>query len=344
MDIREERGKAIAAMGRVKKTKQELIYEVPSQSGPGAYLVNLASGELACTCPAYEERQKACKHVYAVAYTVVQQENADGSVTVTETVTVARQRKTYPQNWTAYNAAQTNEQDKFQELLRDLCAGIPEPHVQRRGRPSVPLADAIFAAAFKVYSGFSGRRFMSDLRESHKRGMISRVPHYNSIFNYLEDDGLTPILVNLIRQSSAPLAGVEVDFAVDSSGFSTSRFTRWYDHKYGALRTKADWVKAHVICGVRTHIITAIEIGEKTAGDSPFLAPLVKTTAKMFSIFEVSADKAYVSDKNTNSIASFNATPFIPFRSNVKGNGSVLWEHLYHYFMFNKAEFLQHHL
>lgn len=46
---------------------------------------------------------------------------------------------------------------------------------------------------------------MSDLRESHRRGMISRVPCYNSIFNYLEDEGLTPILRELIRQSSCPL-------------------------------------------------------------------------------------------------------------------------------------------
>jgi hypothetical protein len=91
----------------------------------------------------------------------------------------------------------------------------------------LPLADAVFASAFKVYSCFCGRRFMSDLRESHKRGMISRVPHYNSIFNYLENEGLTPVLLELIRRSSLPLASVEVDFAVDSSGFGTTRYTRW---------------------------------------------------------------------------------------------------------------------
>jgi len=79
------------------------------------------------------------------------------------------------------------------------------------------------------------------LRESHKRGLISRVPHYNSIFNYLEDEGLTDILKTLVRQSSLPLASVETDFALDSSGFGTSRFTRWYDQKYGRMREKAEW-------------------------------------------------------------------------------------------------------
>ena len=35
-------------------------------------------------------------------------------------------------------------------LLRDLCAGLPEPE-QKRGRPRLPLRDAVFAAVLKVY-------------------------------------------------------------------------------------------------------------------------------------------------------------------------------------------------
>jgi hypothetical protein len=114
------------------------------------------------------------------------------------------------------------------------------------------LSDAIFSATFKVYSTVSARRFMSDLRESHTRGFITRVPHYNSIFNYLENPELTPILRELITQTSLPLKAVEVDFAVDSSGFTTSRFIRWFDHKYGTVREEHDWVKCHLICGVKT--------------------------------------------------------------------------------------------
>lgn len=346
MDVREERGLQIANSGKVKKTKHDHIWDVPSQSGPGSYWVNLEGEEPTCSCPDYELRSKPCKHIYAVAYAVVTQQNSDGSVTVSETLTVTK-RKTYPQNWPAYNAAQTHEQDKFQELLRDLCAGIQEPKVQRRGRPSLPLSDAIFSAVFKVYSCFSGRRFMSDLRESHTRGLISHIPHYNSIFNYLEDEGLTPILRDLIRQSSLPLAGIEVDFAVDSSGFSTSRFTRWYDQKYGRMREKADWVKAHVICGVKTNVITAIEIGEQSANDAPFLKPLVETTGKAFTISEVSADKAYGSFKNYDTIEATGGKPFIAFRghstSETVSKRGGLWEQMYHYFMFKRDEFLSHY-
>jgi len=110
---------------------------------------------------------------------------------------------------------------------------------------------------------------MSDLRESHERGHIGKTPHYNSIFRYLESDSLTPILRDLVTESSLPLKAVETDFAVDSSGFTTSKFFRWYDHKYGRVREKHDWVKAHLICGVRTNVVTAIEIADRRSKRQP---------------------------------------------------------------------------
>lgn len=344
MNAREQRGKQIAEAGKIKKNGNTR-WLVPSQSSNARYFVDIANVEQPiCTCPDFEERQLPCKHIYAVAYVVVQEQNPDGSVTVTETVTVtATKRKTYPQNWRAYNAAQTGEQDKFQELLRELCDGIQEPVIQRRGRPSLPLRDAVFASTFKVYSCFSGRRFMSDLRESHRRGMISRVPCYNSIFNYLEDEGLTAILLELIRQSSLPLASVETDFAVDSSGFGTTRYTRWFDHKYGKMQKQAQWLKAHIICGVKTNIITAVTIGEERSGDSPVLPSLLNSTAKSFTISEVSADAAYGSAANVSAIASHNGTPFIAFKRNSTGKASVLLQQMFGYFMYKREEFLQHY-
>jgi hypothetical protein len=122
----------------------------------------------------------------AVRYIIERQENPDGSTTVTETFEITK-RETYRQDWPKYNAAQTNEQDLFQTLLRDLCVGIQTPPQKGRGQRRLPLSDALFAATFKVYSTVSGRRFMSDLRESKERGFIEKVPHYNSIFNYLEN-------------------------------------------------------------------------------------------------------------------------------------------------------------
>ena len=132
----------------------------------------------------------------------------------TETVKVTR--KTYSQNWPAYNAAQTQEKSQLQALLYELCRNLPEPE-QRRGRPRLSLADIIFASTFKIYSTVSGRRFQSDLQEAKRRGFLSKMPSYNSVFRYLEAEALTPYLYELIATSAMPLKVVESDFAVDSS-------------------------------------------------------------------------------------------------------------------------------
>ena len=137
----------------------------------------------------------------------------------------------------------------------------------------------IFSATFKVYSTVSARRFMCDLRAAQEKGFIAKAPHYNSIFNYLENPELTPVLKTLITQSSLPLQSVETDFAADSSGFMTSRFTRWFDHKYGVEKAKADWVKCHLMCGVKTNIVTAVEIHSQHAADTKMLPALAEATA-----------------------------------------------------------------
>lgn len=340
MDLRQQRGMELAATRRIRQNAG--VFVVPSATGTGSYNVNLDPEAPTCNCPDFETRGQRCKHIWAASYVMEREENPDGSTTVTETLTVVKQRKTYPQNWAVYNEAQTNERDRFQVLLRDICAGLPTP-APKNGRPPLPLSDAIFAIVFKVYSTLSQRRFMSDLRIAHTAGLISRVPHFNSISNYLENASLTAILRSMIEQSSLPLKSVEVNFAVDSSGFSTSRFVRWFDHKYGKERQEHDWVKVHAVCGVKTNIVTAIEIREKTAGDMRLLPPLVSATAKNFRISEVSADKGYSSAENLQHITDLGATPYISFKSNATGMRGGIWEKAFHYFQFNREEFLQHY-
>ena len=111
---------------------------------------------------------------------------------------------------------------------------------------------------------------------------MSTSPCYNSINNYMEREELTPYLKWLITQSSLPLKSIEVDFAVDASGFSTCQYVRWYDEKYGKEQSERDWVKAHIMCGVTTNIVTAAEISGAHSSDHNFFAPLVNETARHF--------------------------------------------------------------
>jgi hypothetical protein len=93
----------------------------------------------------------------------------------------------------------------------------------------------------------------------------------NTILKYFELKSMTRYLRQLIIQSSLPLCKVETVFAIDSTGLSTSRFGRWVDRRYGKaeVRDKRQWIKIHVICGVLTNIITAVEVSGPNAADSP---------------------------------------------------------------------------
>lgn len=341
-ESRQQRGLEIAAVSKIERKGAAFL--VPSQSGKGRYTVIPDDDKPHCSCPDHTDGGHKCKHLFAVEYVMKRERNADGTTTVTETVTVQKTvQRVYSQNWSAYNAAQTSEKQKFQELLRELCSGISEPVRPKNGRPRLPIQDALFSAAFKIYSTVSGRRFMTDLRDAHAKGFISKVPHFNSIFNYLENPELTPILRALITQSSLPLKALEVDFACDSSGFTTSRFHRWFDHKYGAVRQQHEWVKVHLMCGVRTHIVTAVEIKDKDASDTKLLPALVDATAENFTLNEVSADKGYGSVKNYKAIQYHGATPYIAFKSIHNGHAGGLWQRMFHYYQFNRTEFLNHY-
>lgn len=196
---------------------------------------------------------------------------------VEETDDQPKPRKTYSQNWQAYNKAQMNEKWRFIELLYELCKGIDDiPRKDGAGRNRIPLSDMVFAVVFKTYAGVSGRRFSSDLQEAKRRGFITQAPHFNSLYNYLETEDMFYILKGLIRESASPLKAVEMDFAVDSSGFAKGQSKiGWQTAKYeGQTISVKDWLKCHLICGVLTNIVTSVEITDSNAHDSPFFKPL----------------------------------------------------------------------
>ena len=353
MDIRQQKGIAIANKATIKRDGN--LYLVPSQSGKGKYKVDPQAQS--CSCPDFDFRQDKCKHIYAVEHTIERTKTTiteDGKTTVTETVKVTR--KTYPQVWPAYNKAQTQEKRLFLYLLNQLCQGVGSPAQHGAGQRRLPLEDMIFAMAFKVYSTVSGRRFMTDLRDAHSKGYLLELPSYNSMFDYFQMEMLTPYLLMLIEESSLPLKAIESDFAVDSTGLSTGIHQRWVEHKWGAIRsqyvdlgdtTRRDWIKVHLMCGVTTNVVTAVKVTDNHAADCPQFEALVETTAQNFVMDEVSADKAYLSNKNLKAVASHAATPYIPFKTDSTitkdKKQTQLWKQMFHYFSYNQEKFMEHY-
>jgi transposase len=344
MNDREQRGLALAALYRIEPKDGKWI--VPSQTGNGTrYEVDPSPTHPTCTCPDHRDRGDKCKHMFEVEFTLTRERAADGLETIERTFTV-REKITYKQDWPNYNRAQAQEKRLFLQMLADVCRGIPEPPPARTGRPPIRLADMVFSVVYKVYSTVSPRRFTTDLEDAATNGFIAKAPHFNSVIRQMDGPGLTPILKRLIVEKSKPLASVGQDFAGDSSGFTTCRFVKWFDHKYGTVREKHGWVKTHIMCGVKTNIAAAVEIKDRNASDPVQLPELIKRTAETFSMREVSLDKVYASYDNYDAIEGVGAMPYIPFKSIHNGRGpghGSLWAKMYHFIQYNNEEFMRHY-
>lgn len=342
MNGREQKALEIAAKSKIRRKGGKWV--VPSQSGNGTqYQVDALVQQ--CTCPDYETRGQTCKHMFAVEYVIERERSVTQTVSADSTTTTVTEtvKLRYKQMWPAYNSAQVNEKARFLSLLYELCAGVDEP-IQTMGRPRLSMADMIFASTYKVYSTVSSRRFMTDLKDACARRYIARVPHYNSIIGYLEKEELTPYLKRLITESSLPLKAIESDFAVDASGFSTATYSRWFSAKYGKEMDQHDWIKVHLMCGVKTNIVTSVEISGANVHDTNMFAPLVNATAKHFDVAEVSADKAYSNRANLTVVENKGIKPYIDFKKNTKPTGKVdIWHRMFHYYQMNREDFYQHY-
>ncbi len=308
------------------------IFTVKSQSGYGLYKVE-DSGEWKCNCPDYITRGGECKHILATRYYLeVQRETITG--TISEKIPIAPS-----QAWSAYNKAQVMEGEIFEKLLRELCDTIPEPEYEF-GRPTIPIADQVFCAVMKSYSMMSSRRAHTFLRDAEKNGTLTHAPHFNQVSKTLLKREITSVLQKLIRKSAIPLASIESDFAIDSSGFSTSKFNAYCGAKHGVKKTH-DWIKAHICTGVITNVVTDVVITDGHGADSPQFEGLLRGTAESFEISEVSADKAYSSRLNHDVAIEVGGQALIPFKSNANGKkqGSKAWKNAYHYFQLHRDEF-----
>jgi transposase len=335
---RDARGKEIADQGNQIKRINDHSFKVKSQSGKGVYEVKQTKDGMACTCPDFTYRGGRCKHIASIRYYLEVEKDTPHGI-IHEKVHL-----TYAQAWDAYNAAQQTEIKLFDELLKDLVQAISEPEPQTMGRPRLSLQETLFCAIQKVYSQLSSRRAYSLFQNATDKGQISHPLNFNAPSNLFKTPEMTPILHKLIALSALPVAGLETDFAVDSTGFRTTTFSAYSGAKYGQTK-EHHWLKAHLCTGIKTNIVAAISITDENGADSPQFGPLVKQTAQGFTIDEISADLAYSSRANLQTVENVGGKAYIPFKKNATGRagGSTIWKKMYHYFQLNREEFMEHY-
>ncbi|MFY9717360.1 MAG: transposase [Thermoplasmata archaeon] len=242
----------------------------------------------------------------------------------------------------------------FDPLLWNLLDIVPEPPrpVGAMGRTPIPLRTQLLMAVKKVHLGESTRRAQGLLRVVYGSGTgcIGKVPNYavpSRLFNRPDAGGL---LLDLIRSSAQPLRELEDDatVAVDSSGFCTTCMGSYCTEKHDPGR-KHRWVKAHVIIGVKAHVVLDVIVTDENGADCPQFAKLLAGVKSAgFTPEIVVADKAYLSHENFRLVDEFGATAYIPFKVNSISNEvrrirgvktPPAWDRAYHLFQANREQF-----
>ena len=249
-------------------------------------------------------------------------------------------------SWHNYNESQTKEKALFVNILEDICNLIEEPSHDKVGRKPAKTKDIVFALVLKQYLNTSSRRVQSDLKLFKEVGFISSDIPFNTLLDHFERRELKAVLRELIEISALPLKQIELDFAIDSTGFGTSRYKTFFNMKHGGEGRWREFRKCHAVCGVKTNIITSVEITEGHVNDQTQFVPLAEDTARNFEIRDFCADKGYISAMNYNLIKELGGQAFIPFKKNATGQARIsgvrkdIYRNAYKFFKEHKEEFL----
>lgn len=279
--------------------------------------------------------------------------------------------KIFPRDWPAYNRAQAHEPEEvkallggFSDLINIAEAEILGPH-RGRGRPPFPLGHVAYAVILKEYHRCPTRPIESFLREAVELGYLRnvptypaleapgsgcaadsgvvRIPSYNGVGYFERSQWLTPLLLELVSLTARPLRGVEREFAVDGTGWSTRWYDRWLDHRLAEESDRQQWVKLHLVIGCNTNVVARAAISPGSHHDSPYFIPLVIETARYFDVDMVLADMGYLSRPNYEVGPRLGADIRIMFKENTlppSGDGSE-WDRVLQGYYVAREKFLE---
>lgn len=250
----------------------------------------------------------------------------------------------YTQDWAKYDLAKTNEDIFVKRCLQELLTiAIPKTDDSKLGRKGYSIHDKIFCMCMKVYYRSDLRKSQSILKELKNLDLIDKVPCYKSIDNFFNDKELSKILDDLILISALPLASIETTGAIDATGFSTNRFERWFDHRYGNKTEgkKRQWRKLHAIAGCKSNVFISVELTNQFVADITMLESIVKDKIKFFDLDNFVADRAYSSRRVVEFIHNMGLVPLIPFKIGSSGNNQKypIWNMMFDFFVSRHQEF-----
>ena len=232
-----------------------------------------------------------------------------------------KKRKRWPRNEVLYNKIQENEFQNFFEFVRYLTNCVCKT-TKMKSHISCLLI-------WHKFPNLSARRAKSFLLFLKRFKIIHlKIPCFKTLCNYRAEPIIGNLLDELITESSKPLAKIEHDFATDATGIRTKLFSSWYSIRCKKEIRKRDHLTIHITTGVKSNIVTALNVEIKSGKDNKIFREHVDKTAENFKVSEFSGDGKYWCKENCRKVIEAGAKPYFKVWKNWAGNsrGCMPWK------------------
>jgi hypothetical protein len=232
-----------------------------------------------------------------------------------------KKRKRWPRDEALYNKIQESEFLNFFDYVRYLTNYVC------KGKRMKKMIQCLLI--IHKFPDFSLRRARGFLLLLKKFGIIFvDIPCFKTLCNYRENNSLQIILDKLIEESSKPLSAIEHDFATDATGIRTKLFSTWYSIRCQKEIKRRDHLTIHITTGVKSNIVTALNVEIKSGKDNKIFREHVDKTSENFKVNEWSGDGRYWSKENCMKINEIRAKPYFLVWKNWSGRsrGCMPWK------------------
>ena len=247
-------------------------------------------------------------------------------------------KERWPRDEVLYNEIQETEFLHFFDFVRYLTNCVC------KGKKMKNIISSMLI--WHKFPNLSTRRARGLLLLLKKFGIINfNIPCFKTLSNYRESNSIQIILDKLIEESSKPLSVIEHDFATDATGIKTKIFSSWYSLRCKKEIKKRDHLTVHITTGVKSNIVTAINVETKSGKDNLIFREHVDKTVKNFDTHEFSGDGRYWCKENCKKVVEVGAKPYFKVWSNWSGKsrGCMPWKMMNLEFKNDPEEYGKHY-
>ncbi len=217
-------------------------------------------------------------------------------------------------------------------VLRELCHLLKRSknpfNESEKGRPPHEAPLVVFCCIWKIMFCHTYDSIESAVKSREKELCkafgVDRVPGHSVIQRGMKQLPMSYIRM-IIRSLTFRYRRKGIVAAVDSSGFSLSNSSKWYDIRIKRENTRKESLKLHIVIDVETGIIMDFMTTNWKAADCKQFGRLINALPK---IAKALADKAYSSRENCTVVHERGGEPYIKFKENATGKakGSPAWK------------------